>query len=551
MSKYKSNDQYFYRLFLNKSLTFGVLLLLLFGFASSCLAQEKNDGDQERKFKLSSDFNLGVSKGLTETENINSFSNFAQDSYFNLLGQSNWNRHALAFSIDVSKGGEELTGDQDTITKDRTVSGDFYGRLDYSDSFSFIAAASQKESMRDEDHPDSIYLSGEESISQARTFAFATVWKGESATLISKLHRNTITDVTQSENTLLAKSDRDQSFLRLEVAKKIEGGQISLLSGVTEIKYASSLTDRDLTGTLLGLKIAMQGQYYNMRSYIYQNNRTYSNPIFGNKEVHAGYLNLDWNIADDLTLSTNIKKSFLERNLEPLNSTGIIEKSVNISLSYNFTPEITTELRLEKYISSLDGISGDDESETKSVGFTYDMHPNVSTSGSINEVKNVNSGLSTITTTKTAGVAFNFEVTPAVALNASLAYELETSDNSSKKTNSNDLNASYFITPKLSSNALYMVVKEKIGLETSEDITKKIGVNYDVSDTLALYGTLLSENYKTVQGSTLKTSKDVGLNYKLRDNISLIGTLSQVNESSSDYGDIDDFQASLRIEGTF
>ena len=551
MSKYKSNDQYFYRLFLNKSLTFGVLLLLLFGFASSCLAQEKNDGDQERKFKLSSDFNLGVSKGLTETENINSFSNFAQDSYFNLLGQSNWNRHALAFSIDVSKGGEELTGDQDTITKDRTVSGDFYGRLDYSDSFSFIAAASQKESMRDEDHPDSIYLSGEESISQARTFAFATVWKGESATLISKLHRNTITDVTQSENTLLAKSDRDQSFLRLEVAKKIEGGQISLLSGVTEIKYASSLTDRDLTGTLLGLKIAMQGQYYNMRSYIYQNNRTYSNPIFGNKEVHAGYLNLDWNIADDLTLSTNIKKSFLERNLEPLNSTGIIEKSVNISLSYNFTPEITTELRLEKYISSLDGISGDDESETKSVGFTYDMHPNVSTSGSINEVKNVNSGLSTITTTKTAGVAFNFEVTPAVALNASLAYELETSDNSSKKTNSNDLNASYFITPKLSSNALYMVVKEKIGLETSEDITKKIGVNYDVSDTLALYGTLLSENYKTVQGSTLKTSKDVGLNYKLRDNISLIGTLSQVNESSSDYGDTDDFQASLRIEGTF
>lgn len=538
-------------MFLNKSLTFGVLLLLLFGFASSCLAQEKNDGDQERKFKLSSDFNLGVSKGLTETENINSFSNFAQDSYFNLLGQSNWNRHALAFSIDVSKGGEELTGDQDTITKDRTVSGDFYGRLDYSDSFSFIAAASQKESMRDEDHPDSIYLSGEESISQARTFAFATVWKGESATLISKLHRNTITDVTQSENTLLAKSDRDQSFLRLEVAKKIEGGQISLLSGVTEIKYASSLTDRDLTGTLLGLKIAMQGQYYNMRSYIYQNNRTYSNPIFGNKEVHAGYLNLDWNIADDLTLSTNIKKSFLERNLEPLNSTGIIEKSVNISLSYNFTPEITTELRLEKYISSLDGISGDDESETKSVGFTYDMHPNVSTSGSINEVKNVNSGLSTITTTKTAGVAFNFEVTPAVALNASLAYELETSDNSSKKTNSNDLNASYFITPKLSSNALYMVVKEKIGLETSEDITKKIGVNYDVSDTLALYGTLLSENYKTVQGSTLKTSKDVGLNYKLRDNISLIGTLSQVNESSSDYGDIDDFQASLRIEGTF
>lgn len=551
MSKYKSNDQYFYQLFLNKSLTFGVLLLLLFGFASSCLAQEKNDRDQEKKFKLSSDFNLGVSKGLTETENINSFSNFAQDSYFNLLGQSNWNRHALAFSIDVSKGGEELTGDQDTITKDRTVSGDFYGRLDYSDSFSFIAAASQKESMRDEDHPDSIYLSGEESISQARTFAFATVWKGESATLISKLHRNTVTDVTQSENTLLAKSDRDQSFLRLEVAKKIEGGQISLLSGVTEIKYASSLTDRDLTGTLLGLKIAMQGQYYNMRSYIYQNNRTYSNPIFGNKEVHAGYLNLDWNIADDLTLSTNIKKSFLERNLEPLNSTGIIEKSVNISLSYNFTPEITTELRLEKYISSLDGISGDDESETKSVGFTYDMHPNVSTSGSINEVKNVNSGLSTITTTKTAGVAFNFEVTPAVALNASLAYELETSDNSSKKTNSNDLNASYFITPKLSSNALYMVVKEKIGLETSEDITKKIGVNYDVSDTLALYGTLLSENYKTVQGSTLKTSKDVGLNYKLRDNISLIGTLSQVNESSSDYGDIDDFQASLRIEGTF
>ena len=154
MSKYKSNDQYFYRLFLNKSLTLGVLILLLFGFASSCLAQEKNDGNQERKFKLSSDFNLGLSKGLTETENINSFSNFAQDSYFNLLGQSNWNRHALAFSVDVSKGGEELTGDQDTITKDRTVSGDFYGRLDYSDSFSFIAAASQKESMREEDQPD-------------------------------------------------------------------------------------------------------------------------------------------------------------------------------------------------------------------------------------------------------------------------------------------------------------------------------------------------------------------------------------------------------------
>ena len=88
--------------------------------------------------------------------------------------------------------------------------------------------------MRDEDHPDSIYLNSEESISQTRTLAFGTVWKGESATLISKLYRNTITDVTKSENTLLSKSDRDQSFLRLEVAKKIEGGQISLLSGVTE-----------------------------------------------------------------------------------------------------------------------------------------------------------------------------------------------------------------------------------------------------------------------------------------------------------------------------
>ena len=115
-----------------------------------------------------------------------------------------------------------------------------------------------------------------------------------------------------------------------------------------KIKYASSPTDRDLTGTLLGLKIAMRGQNHNMRSYIYQNNRTCSNPISGNKEVHAGYLNLDWYIAEVLTLSTDIKKSFLERNLEPLNSTGIIEKSADISLNYNFTPEITTELRLEK-----------------------------------------------------------------------------------------------------------------------------------------------------------------------------------------------------------
>ena len=61
---------------------------------------------------------------------------------------------------------------------------------------------------------------------QTRTLAFGTVWKGENTTLTSKLHQNTITDVTQSENTMLSKSDRDQLFLRLEVAKKIEGGQI-------------------------------------------------------------------------------------------------------------------------------------------------------------------------------------------------------------------------------------------------------------------------------------------------------------------------------------
>ena len=551
MSKLQTIDQYFYQFIPRKDLTSEVLLLLFFGFASDCLAQEKYDGNQERKFEWSSDFSVGLSKGLTKAENISSLSNFTQDSYFNLLGQSNWNRHALAFSVDVSKGGAELTGEEDTITKDRTVSGDFYGRLDYSDSFSFIAAASQKESMRDEDHPDSIYLSGEESISQTRTLAFGTIWKGENTTLTSKLHRNTIRDVTQSENTLLSKSDREQSFLRFEVAKKIEGGQISLLSGVTEIKYASSLTDRDLTGTLLGLKIAMQGQNHNMRSYIYLNNRTYSNPIFGNKEVHAGYLNLDWYIADDLTLSTNIKKSFLERNLEPLNSTGIIEKSADISLSYNFTPAIATEIRMEKYISSLDGISGEDESETKSVSFTYDMNSNVSTSGSIIEIKEINSGWSSITLTKTAGIAFSFDVAPTVALNASLSYELETRDGSSRKTNSNDLTASYYITPTLSANASYGVVNEKYGFETTLDTTKEIGINYDVSSTLAIYGTLRSENGKNDLSATLNTSKNVGLNYKLTDDISLIGSFSKVNESSADYGDTDDLQASLRIEGMF
>ena len=77
-----------------------------------------------------------------------------------MLGQSDWSRHALAFSVDVSKGGEELTGDEDIITEDRTVNADFYARLDLSDSLSVIGAASQSERVTDEDHPDSIYLSG-------------------------------------------------------------------------------------------------------------------------------------------------------------------------------------------------------------------------------------------------------------------------------------------------------------------------------------------------------------------------------------------------------
>lgn len=511
----EQTSQYFNQLFLYRNVKFTVLIFVIFGFASECLSQEKNDENEDKKFKFSSDFSLGVSEGLTEEENTTSLSTFTQDSYFNLLGQSDWSRHALAFSVDVSKGGEELTGDEDIITEDRTVNADFYARLDLSDSLSIIGAASQSERVTDEDHPDSIYLSGLGSIGQTKRLAFGTVWKGENTTLTSKLHHEKITDATQSEDTVLSKSDRDQSFVRLELARKINDTEIALLTGVADINYGSSLIDRDLTGRLLGMKIATKIQKYKFSGYVYQNNRIFSNPTFDNKKINAGYLNLDWYINDGVTFSTKLKKSFLERNLEPQNSTGIIGKNAEVSLNYKITPEISTRIRGNRYISSLDGIDGESDRRTKSASVNYKINSNVSTSGSISELKSIYNGVSSKRLTKNVGANLGFDVTPAIALNASVGYRLE-SGSISRKTNSNTVSAEYSITPKFSVSSMLELRNQHYNLENSTNVTREIA-----------------------------------LNYQFLENISLIGTLSDIDENSSDFDNLDDVLATLRIEGSF
>ena len=511
----EQTSQYFNQLFLYRNVKLAVLIFVIFGFASECLSQEKNDENKDKKFKFSYDFSLGLSEGLTEEENTTSLSTFTQDSYFNLLGQSDWSRHALAFSVDVSKGGEELTGDEDIITEDRTVNADFYARLDLSDSLSVIGAASQSERVTDEDHPDSIYLSGLGSIGQTKRLAFGTVWKGENTTLTSKLHHEKITDATQSEDTVLSKSDRDQSFLRLELARKINDTEIALLSGVADINYGSSLIDRDLTGRLLGMKMATKIQRYKFSGYIYQNNRIFSNSTFDNKKINAGYLNLDWYINDGVTFSTKLKKSFLERNLEPQNSTGIIGKNAEVSLNYKITPEIATRIRGNRYISSLDGIDGESDRRTKSASVSYKITSNVSTSGSISELKSIYNGVSSERLTKNIGANMSFDVTPAIALNASVGYRLE-SGSYSRKTNSNNLSADYSITPKLSVSGMLELRNEHYDSENSTNVTREIA-----------------------------------LNYQFLENISLIGTLSDIDENASDSDNLDDVLAIVRIEGEF
>ena len=511
----EQTSQNFNQLFLYRNVKLAVLIFVIFGFASECLSQEKNDENKDKKFKFSSDFSLGVSEGLTEEENTTSLSTFTQDSYFNLLGQSDWSRHALAFSVDVSKGGQELTGDEDIITEDRTVNADFYARLDHSDSLSIIGAASQSERVTDEDHPDSIYLSGLGSIGQTKRLAFGTVWKGDNTTLTSKLHHEKITDATQSEDTVLSKSDRDQSFVRLELARKINDTEIALLTGVADINYGSSLIDRDLTGRLLGMKIATKIQKYKFSGYVYQNNRIFSNPTFDNKKINAGYLNLDWYINDGVTFSTKLKKSFLERNLEPQNSTGIIGKNADVSLNYKITPEISTRIRVNRYISSLDGIDGESDRRTKSASVSYKINSNISTSGSINELKSIRNGASSKRLTKNVGANMSFDVTPAIALNASVGYRLE-SGSYSRKTNSNTVSADYTITPKFSVSGMLELRNEHYNLENSTNVTREIA-----------------------------------LNYQFLENISLIGTLSDIDENSSDFDNLDDVLATVRIEGSF
>ena len=514
--------------------------------------QESSDvGEDEPKFEFKSDFSIGLERGLEKTGDANAISNFSQDSYFNLLGKSNWNSHALAFSVDVTKAGQELTGDEDTITTDRTVSADLYTQIDYSDRLSFIAAVSQKEAMRDEDHPDSIYFDGEESISQSRTLAVGTIWTGEFLKFTSKYHQQTIKDVTQSGNSIMSNSDRDQTFLRLELGRKIGGGEISLLTGVTEVKYADSIADRDLTGTLLGTKIAFRGKNHNFQSYVYQNNRTYSNDLFGKKQLYAGYINLDWDISKKLNLRSNVKRSFLERNLEPYDSTGIIEESAAFSLNYVFTPKISTAFLVDKIIYSAEGLNERDESDSKTISLNYEINSNVSTSGSLSQTTELQSGLNSEYLVRKVGGIVNFNLMPKISLNGTLDYEIETGDKGNRKKFSSILDADYQITQKLSVKVSQQFENEESDFENRRDINNGIELKYDVSDAFSLSSSLLSENRRNDLGSSLTTTKDVGMSYQLRDDISLIGSLKQINSSAADTLDNDNVSAILRIEGTF
>ena len=108
-----------------------------------------------------------------------------------------------------------------------------------------------------------------------------------------------------------------------------------------------------------------------------------------------------------------------------------------------------------------------------------------------------------------------FDVTPAIALNASVGYKLE-SGSYSRKTNSNNLSANYSITPKFSVSGMLELRNQHYNLETSTDLSRKIA-----------------------------------LNYQFLENISLIGTLIDTDENSSDFDNLDDVLATLRIEGSF
>ena len=532
---------------------FLAILLFLLIIAKSCFASENanNKAETAGDFSFSADFSLGLSENLTTGDNNYTLSNFTEDSYLNLLGQSDWDRHALAFSVDVSKAGSELTGDTDTITQDRTVSGDLYGRIDATERLSLIAAASQKETLINEDHPDSIYLDGEDSINQTKVLAFGTTWIGDELTFVSKFHQNTIIDASESTNTVLSKSDRDEVFFRLELGRKIPSGQISVLTGWREITYAPSFSDRNLNGTLLGVKLAVQSKNHSLKSYIYQNRSRYSNDIFGEKQFQGGYLNFNSSITDKFHVSSNVRKSFLERNMEPLLSTGIIEKSADISLSYDLLTNLKADLRFDRYATKLEGINGSDENETKSLEFVYDITSKASASGSISEISEKGEGWSSVTLSKKADLNLGFDLTDDLAAAGSISHEIETVDGSDNTTNTIDLTVTYQNGSDLSAGTSYSHMIKNYASETEEEITKEFQVDYDITDNFTLYGALSVIEEQTNWDTTSTYRNDVGFNYNLGLGIFLIGELSRENQNSASLGNYNDITASLRIEGTF
>ena len=48
----EQTSQYFNQLFLYRNVKFTVLIFVIFGFASECLSQEKNDENEDKKFKF-------------------------------------------------------------------------------------------------------------------------------------------------------------------------------------------------------------------------------------------------------------------------------------------------------------------------------------------------------------------------------------------------------------------------------------------------------------------------------------------------------------------
>lgn len=286
--------------------------------------------------------------GVTWTDNVRLDPSEESDTKhlisLDSVARSDWQRHALAFTVDYAQLEAQDTPGQESESLSASVS----GQIDVSETLSLTLGALRQESIVDKNNP--MQFNGNlNGTTSSDTLEGSFAWDNEKhfVKLLARYEDvDNDTDINVTDLSRVQSQDRRETEGTLQYGRHYTWGQAYLLGGPQQVKYTGSVVvlpeDRDSQGGRLGVGVEFQqGQLEGIVRLI-GFSQSFNAPTIATVTSAVGTAQLTYTISPQWGLAGIAERSFTETNIE--GSGGLFTNLVGVGALHMPWPSVYVKL---------------------------------------------------------------------------------------------------------------------------------------------------------------------------------------------------------------